>query len=254
VDLGTIIGSKLATSFRIGDLYVTANSVSTAVTNFTDPAIFHSDFGTLENFFLSGSSFRFKYQERYFAVITGHQMSIREAEADQFAITSQDSKTMTTSQSMVFAYNDDLDARLFEFTAPFLAGALGSKLWWPAKEEELFSPTPAAKKVFCVGYPGEANFIEYSELEEELSEFRARPYCVWGEMIEPAMKNRLSFAPTDTSVRSPSGMSGAPVFGIDIVNTEPKCFWAGILANGSMNTFNFIPARQIGQMLEHNKN
>jgi len=248
-DISTIIGSRLATSFKIGDFYVTANGLAESLVAYCDPALFHYQDWPPQNFFLSGSSFRFSYRGRFYAIITAHHMDVHNVDASQFAILNQNSQHMTSSSGMVFADDEDFDLRLFDFTDPFNKGSIGTKNFWRATHDELFQPTPSALRVFCVGYPGEANFINF-----ETNEFSARPFCVWGEMIEPKMRNRLSFIPTKTSLGNVAGLSGSPVFGIRLVETEPVCFWAGIVTNASLNAFNFIPSARIGKMIEFAQN
>lgn len=246
LDFETIIASRTKTAFTIGELIVPANSLSAALVAYVDPAIFHYHSEQPENFFLSGTCFKFRFSERYFAVLSLHQLSNLEVDGDQFALMTRDKKRMVTAEKMTFSDGADFDLLLFEFSEPVKSGSLDQN-WWAAQQRELFEPTPAALRTCCIGYPGERNFIDYDR-----SAYASKPMAIWGNMHEPAMNDRLSFRPLPIDLESPAGMSGSPVFGIRINQDKPECFWAGILTNASAEIFNFIPAARIGEMLAWN--
>ncbi len=246
IDLQTILGSKVNTAFRVNGLWVPASSLSSTMPSYCDPAVFYYDGYTPQNFFISGTAFRLSFQGKKVAVCTAHQMELLEADPNQFAVFTESGKKMVTSSQMIVACDQSIDLRLFDFSEPSKKGMLDDVVWWKAKREELHDPVPAAVKVFCVGYPGDRNLIDY-----EQNFFKRQPTAVWGEMCTPGMSDRLAFKVSGSIVDDPDGMSGSPVFGITVDELQPKCFWAGIVANASSSVFNFVPASQVGAMINH---
>ena len=245
MDLETIIGSKVGTSIRVNSLLIPADSLSNHLLRFSDPALFNT--AGLEKYSLSksGSLTKVKLGVRYFALISYHQIKTPSYDFEQLCIIHSDRKTMFTSHSAVFPNGtqeniEDFDCALFEFTDVVKANKLPETGWYDLGVDLGRKLFPKAIIVCCIGYPGYRNNIDFDKLE-----YPVAPNAVWGHEIESQIKGRLSFRPKPEIDFDPSGMSGAPIFGVELQYNQPVVFFAGILTNASSQTFNFIPITRI---------
>ncbi|KIT17222.1 hypothetical protein jaqu_09530 [Jannaschia aquimarina] len=243
--MDSFTASRLMTSFSVNGLFIPANSLSTAVVSYTDPALFAcEDFGA-GNFFISGSHFRFCIRDRYFAVCTAHQMVNSQASPEQFCIVDGSTRKMLSSHSMLFSQEDELDVRVFEFTDIVKTDSLPRVRWWRCMSEETAYPVQGASKVLSVGYPGERNFVRYTDPPH----LPRTPVAVWGEMCEPRLSGRLAFSAKGMIDRDPAGRSGSPVFGIRVEDGKPICRWVGVIANANHRLYHFIQSHTITSMI-----
>jgi hypothetical protein len=67
------------------------------------------------------------------------------------------------------------------------------------------------------------------------------PNLVWGDQVDPQISDRRSFVPVNPIDYEPNGMSGAPVFGLELRAQQLHLALAGILTNASAKTFNYLP-------------
>jgi hypothetical protein len=246
---------KLATSVKIGDLFVTANSIAPALSNYTQPALFyaHAQADHLGPYGLSigGTAFKIRYRNRYFCLVSAHQLKSPNAlyEHEELCIHSGANNRLLTSHKAIFAADDDelsFDAILYEFTDVVIDERLPSSGWYPINEKEITAGNPKPIRAFAVGFPGIYNSIDYSA-----QSYSFTPYCVWGDETAPMVPERLAFSPNPQVDFDPSGMSGSPVFGLDIDDLIPRVFFAGLLTNASKQIFHFMPRKRLGALFRY---
>ena len=251
----TFFETKLATSFKIGELFVTANSLPHFLSTYTQPALFyaHALEKELEHYRLSmgGTAFKVKFRGRYFCLVSAHQIRSPNSlyDYDELCIHSGATKKLFTSHRAIFSENDEglsFDAILYEFTDLVKDKQLTSYGWYPLSEKETNSINPKPLKCFSVDFPGHHNFIDYSKLH-----YSFQPYCAWGEEVESQIEGRLAFSTKPKLSFDPKGMSGSPVFGVEIDQLNPSVFFAGLLTNASREIFHFLPRKRLGLLFRY---
>lgn len=247
MDLDTIVGSRIHTAIRVGNLFIPANSISETLRAYTEPAIFHSK-GQERQYSLSisGSLTKIRIGERFFGLITQHQISSGNYEFDQLCIANIDSETVSTSSAVVTG-SPDFDCLLFEFTKPVIAGKLQRIGWYDLTSELNVERLPKPKLICTVGYPGHRNYIDYSKKPH----LGMAPNIVWGMEARSSISKRLAFTPEHVVDFKPNGMSGSPVFGCCLEVSDSNVFFAGILTNASKRKFHFLSRSRIRFMLNH---
>ncbi|MEQ9243643.1 hypothetical protein [Roseovarius indicus] len=249
-ELRTIIGSRVLTSLRINGVYVPANSLTSVLQSYTAPALFHSDGFGKYHLSKSGSLFKVKTQGRYFCLVSAHQVLAPSAGYDheQLCLHNPTSGKVVTSHRVIFP-NDDpgfgYDVLLYEFTECVEAKKLYATDWFKIGRKQFSEAVPKPSKAVSIGYPSFRNTFDYEE-----SKYAIGPNAVWGEEVEPKVNGRLAFAPMPEISFDPSGMSGAPVFGIYLNELEPALFFAGLLTNASPKVFNFISRTRLAHVIE----
>jgi hypothetical protein len=247
--LDTIIDMRLATSFRIGSLYVPANSVEVFLHRFIDPALFYNDPAFGFEFSKSGSLTKVKFKGRYFALLTFHQVNLGRYALDQLFVKDRRRKMMFTS-SLVFHENfkepdhEKFDFLAFEFTESVLSNDLPNDDWYDLDWDADFGGLAQAEKVICIGYPSDFNSIEFGT-----AKYEAKAVSVFGTPKKSAISRRLSFVPDRKPKYGPSGMSGGGVFAVAFINNEPRVAFAGILTEATKEMFNLLSSREIRKIL-----
>lgn len=251
MDLGTVIGNKVATAISVNGLLVPANSIEKHLCSFADPALFHSEGFGKYHLSRAGSLTRLKQSSRYFALLTGHQLSSQNLNYDfkQLVIHNHETANLVTSEKAVFQIEDeefehDYDCVLFEFTDPVQKGALSKYGWYDLTQEINERILPKPSLVIALGYPGYRNTIDY-----ETPLYSLAPNSVSGRESVSSLNWRLAFDPDPKINFDPEGMSGGPVFGIDIKQLDPEAFFAGIITNASMNKFHFLSRGRIASFI-----
>ncbi len=246
----SIIESKLRTSVKINDFYVTANSITEALVSYTDPALFHTEGMGEFHLSKSGSLFRIVCENRYFALVCAHQVQGKSSgyDHDQICLHNRNGR-VTTSHAAYFAEeNSDFhyDAILYEFTDIVVRGNLPNNIWFRVNRSELKKDCPKPELVFAIGYPGYRNAVDY-----EKSQYQMAPNAVSGVESLPSVADRLAFRPKPKITFDPSGMSGSPAFGLWIPNEQPEIYFAGLLTEASRELFHFLPRNRLLQLIDH---
>lgn len=249
MDLGTVLGSKLATAVRINQLLVPANSITRHLLRYTDPALFHSKGFGKYNMTKAGSLTRLKQSSRYFALITHHQLSTQNYEYDQLTIHNPETQRLVNSEMAIFELESEkseynFDCVLFEFTKPVKAGMLSEHGWYDLTQELTEEKLSKPSGVIAIGYPSHRNEIDY-----ETDQYSMAPNSVFGYESTSSLEYRLAFDPEPEIEFDPQGMSGGPVFGISIENLEPEVFFAGIITNASRKKFHFLSRNRISSLI-----
>ncbi len=249
MDIDTIFGTKLHTSVLVNGLYVPAKILAQTLQLYTDPALFHTEEMGPYNLSKSGSLLRVKCNGRYFALMSAHQVIGAKSNYNYEQLCLHDNNgKLYTSHSAIYPVDDldfEFDALLFEFTEVVEAGNLQSSIWLDVKLDELSQICPKTMRTLCIGYPGHRNNIDY-----EKNRYSVAPNAIWGEETTPCIGGNLAFNPSPPLSYEPSGMSGAPVFGIWIEEHVPKIYFAGIVSTASKHKFHFIPRREILSLFE----
>jgi hypothetical protein len=189
----------------------------------------------------AGSLFRARYRDRYFALVSAHQIRFDKYGYEQLCLINDARKTLVSSHRAIFpsgpdADESDFDCMLFEFTDVVASGALSRHNWYDLTEEMEWDQTPKPSLVCAIGYPGYRNHIYYENWCYGVS-----PNIVWGKECLPKIGDRLAFSPNPEISFEPKGMSGGPVFCIRLNASDPEAFFAGILTNASKSLFHFLP-------------
>ena len=249
--LDTILGSKLNTSIDMNGLFVPANSLSDYLQRFTDPALYHAH--DLDEFQLSksGSLFRIKYRERYFAITSHHQSKRGGYQYDELVLIGKERNWYYTGHKAIFPVEEqeseyEFDCLIYEFTDLVEAEKLSSSNWFSVNEISATRTTPKPLIVCTIGYPSHRNNIDYSQKSYPIG-----PNAVWGTEAKSNIRNRLAFTPKPTIDFEPSGMSGAPVFAVERDGELLFGFCAGILTEATRKKFNFIPLNKLKRALDH---
>ncbi|WP_299738506.1 hypothetical protein [uncultured Roseobacter sp.] len=249
--LSTIIGSRISTAVEVNKLLVPASSIVEHLRGYCEPALFHTDgFGEF-HLSKSGSAFRAKYKGRYFLFCTAHQMKKQRFDHDQLCLLTGDETKIISSHRAIFSEGtadekDDFDCNLYEFTEVVENGKLSKSCWYDLCGEMANRPVQKPALVCTIGFPGYRNEIDYTNFHYGVS-----PNAVWGKEEEPSVKGRLAFKPNPRIDFSPDGMSGGPVFGIELRDDKPKAFFAGLLTEATKEKFHFIARSRMFRLIDH---
>jgi hypothetical protein len=245
IGLETIIGSRITTSVSAGGLFIPANSLSHYLQRFSDPGLYHAH--SLENYQLSksGSLVRVSYKGRYFAITSHHQSKRAGYEYDELVMVNRNRDRYFSGHRAIFPIESDdeeysFDCLIYEFSDLVKSGKLPKDNWYQILEKSANYPTPKPIVICTIGYPGHRNNIDY-----ENSVYPIGPNAVWGSEVESRIKGRLSFEPISLIDFDPVGMSGSPVFALNMEEGLLELFLAGILTEASRQTFNFLPLNRI---------
>ncbi|MFK7940142.1 MAG: hypothetical protein AB8B82_12230 [Roseovarius sp.] len=248
IDLATILGSRINTSALINDLYIPANSIAERLQSFSEPALFHTNGMGQYHLSKSGSLTKIKAANRYFALITQHQLKAADYEYEQLCIFGSSPGRLVTSQSAIFSTDEaeqtDFDCVIFEFTEGVQSGLIDSGGWYNLGLELSDEYTPKPLIVCAIGYPGYRNNFDYENYVYPVS-----PNAIWGNECNTKVHARLAFEPHSPVDYDPIGMSGCPVFGIKLAENSVEVFLAGILTNASNKILHFLPRKRITSAL-----
>ncbi|NVO55756.1 hypothetical protein HW561_08135 [Rhodobacteraceae bacterium B1Z28] len=249
--LKTILGSRIATSADINGLFVPANSLSEHLKSYSEPAVFAADDCGRYNMGLGGSTAKVKIGERYFALLSMHQIKKGLFDFEQISLFNYETNKMATAQKAIFPIQsneiaDSIDCVLCEFTEPVLSGNLSRNGWYDVETDLTFDATRSAILVFAIGYPSNRNEIDYYSFQFSIS-----PNAVIGTETVPCVSDRLSFKPINSLEYDPKGMSGSPVFGVHLSDAYLKVFMAGIVTEASKDQFHFLPLVRLRRFFNH---
>ena len=247
--LDTILGRKLLTSIDFNGLMVPANSILGAIKTHCEPALFHTgDEADLYSISKSGTLFKVKFKGRYFAISSRHQVLDQGYDHENLVLHNYFRKRLLTSHRAVFPegsefQKEDFDALLHEFTEVVRSGELPSLGWYDLTREINRDSIGEIKLAFAVGYPGAFNFIDY-----EKPAYQAVAKGIVGTPTKSGISGRLAFDPVEPVDFDPSGMSGGPVFGLELDRDGYRASFAGILTNASQIRFNFLSINRLKRM------
>jgi hypothetical protein len=250
MDLETILGSIVNTSLRIGDLFVPARITTSFLHKFVDPALIYTNLDYPYEFTKSGSITKVKYRDRYFALISEHQITKGQYSPDDLIVLNPYNRLLCTSGAYYYQKTDEpgavhQDLLIFEFTEPVKSGDLPSHFWYNIDKNKPFYKKPMPARLICIGYPSEVNNIDF-----DTPRYDAKAVAVSGTPVRSSLRQRISFVPDDAPIYDPQGMSGGGVFALSVQNFEPHVFFAGLLTNASVERFNFISATRICAALD----
>jgi len=238
--MDTLIARKLGTSVSDNGLLIPVDSLGRHLRRYTFPAIFHTDLDGEMILTKGGSLAKVKTNGRFFGITAYHVISENNYELTQLCLPQIRPMHFVTSHAARFpisgAAKDQFDFICFEFTEPVKEGLLDKNDWYDATYDLSRSNDVEAILVACLGYPSHRNSIQYDE-----KTYPVAPNLVWGDQIDSRISDRRSFAPINPIGYEPSGMSGAPVFGLELRGQNLHLALAGILTNASSTTFNYLP-------------
>ncbi|SDZ14102.1 hypothetical protein SAMN05444004_106196 [Jannaschia faecimaris] len=245
----TLLDSKLNTSVLIGNVIVPANSVTQSLRPFAEPALYHTAGFELNNFSLGGTLTKLKLRDRYFGLLTCHQIHKANFNYAMISVINEENRSFCTAMRAVFPANehsvDELDAVLCEFTDPVSTGSLSSHGWFDLRNDYAQPHTPEPLAVVAIGYPGHRNAIDY-----ENEGYAAGPNAVLGTESMPSISGRLSFEPVSPLDYDPNGFSGGPVFGLKETPNGLQAFFAGLVTEASRSKFHFISLQKLRPLIE----
>lgn len=240
----TLLERKIGTSVSDNGLIVPIDSLGEHIRRYSFPAIFHSSIQDEAILTKGGSLAKVRTDNRYFAITAYHVISNNNYDLTQLCLPEITPGRFVSSHAARFpasrAAEDDYDFVTFEFTDPVNEGLLSRSDWFDVTYDLNRSADFDAMLMVCLGYPSHRNFIQY---DEKL--YPVTPNAVWGEQIEPMIHHRRSFAPINPVAYDPIGMSGAPVFGLELREAHLHLALTGILTNASSRTFNYLPISSI---------
>ena len=251
IDVETLWGRKINTAARVNSLYVPADSLNFRLLHFTDPGLFfheeHSDYGLSK----SGSFTKVRIGDRFFVMATSHQLETDPIPYDFINVVLHDTEGghLTTSSSatyQVVGTGERLDIIIFDFTEPVENGSLSSHHWYDLSQEIIEGKDPDFLAAFCFGYPSDTNTIDYETLS-----YRSSGLVVFGEPTTSSLANRMAIHPKHGVDRPMAGMSGGPVFGVQLNDFSANVVFAGIITNASSKKVNFLPISSISKFLIH---
>ncbi|MFZ1661965.1 MAG: hypothetical protein WAT77_08390 [Paracoccaceae bacterium] len=186
-----------------------------------------------------------KYRERFFAMASLHQFSKQRFHYNQLVIGSQMRSSLVTSEEAVFPigsveHQEDFDCVRLEFSTLVANNLLSKHLWFDLSKSAVTEPQADPVLCVCIGYPGHRNFIDYDQMS-----YAVAPNAVWGEATPSALNGRKAFIPIGELDYEPDGMSGAPVFRLDLEGTSLCLNFAGVLTEATSSMFNYISIDRI---------
>lgn len=251
MDFETILGSKVLTSVDFNGLIVPANSLPGVIEKYCEPALFYSENMGEDFLTKSGSLFKIKYKRRYFAICSRHQVLGQFYDHENLVIHNHDSRRFLTAHRAIFAEGgdseaEDFDALLYEYTDVVQQGRLKNIYWYDLTSEIGRDSIGETKLAFTIGYPGEFNSIDH-----ETSHYHVVPRSVFGNPVKSRIAGRLAFKPIAPIRFEPAGMSGGPVFGLELDSDGYRARLVGILTNASKERFNFISINRMKWMFRN---
>lgn len=240
----TILGRKITTSVVDNSLVVPATSLGPHLRRYTFPAIFQSELNGETILTKGGSLAKVKADGRFFAITAYHVISENNYKLTQLCLPQLRPNYFVTSHAVRLPASkealDQFDFVCFEFTEPVNEGLLDASDWFDATYDLNRTTDVEAVMVGCIGYPSHRNSIQYEERT-----YAVAPDLVWGDQKSSSIADRRSFSPVSPIDYEPSGMSGAPVFGLELRGRHLHLALAGILTNASSVTFNYLPIKSI---------
>jgi hypothetical protein len=242
--MDTLMGRKLGTSVVDNGLVIPADAIGQHLRRYTFPAIFQTNLDGKFILTKSGSLAKVKTNGRYFGITAHHVISANNYELTQLCLPQIRPNQFVTSQAARFPASDtakdQFDFICFEFTEPVNEGLINRNDWFDVSFDLSRTTEVEAIIVACLGYPSHRNSINYDE-----STYAIAPNLVWGDHVDSRIPNRKSFTPVNPISYEPIGMSGAPVFGLELRGQHLHLALAGILTNASPITFNYLPISNI---------
>lgn len=244
-EIPTFLETKIATSIKVGRIFVLANFLAEHLKSYTAPALFHNEDYRPYHLTKGGSISLLKYKKRNFALASYHQFLKGNYQFDQLCISNPTRSTLLTPHTVFFPdgspdQKEDYDCVLLEYTETVQNGLLPNNIWFDFENSEREEPKYKPVALLCIGYPSHRNYVNY-----DLMSYAVAPNVVWGTQEQSDMSGRRSFTPLNTLDFEPSGMSGAPVFRIDRSGSEFSLNFAGILTEATSQRFNYFSIDRI---------
>jgi len=235
----TFLERTLSTSISDNGLILPPNALGEHIKRYSFPALFQT---TLDNELLlskGGSVTKVKRGGRLFVVTAYHVVAKSNYELTQLCLPQIAPHRFVTSHGARFPVTHDaqeeFDFIAFEFTEAVEAGLLAKSDWFDASADLARTTDIEAILIGCVGYPSHRNNISYDEMTYAIG-----PNLFWGNQVNSVIDGRGCFKPLNPISYEPFGMSGAPVFGLELRGTHLFLALVGILTNASSTTFNWL--------------
>lgn len=225
----TTIEQLLATSIRLNRLLVPVAAAESTLARYTHQLVAYND----DNDFpvsLVGSSIAVQYRERYLVLCTRHQL--RGWCLESISLIPPNSHHVVTSGGVRhFEGVNDTDFHdlvAFDFTEPCLAGALPQEHFFNLAEFPPDAPSDHIVCLICSGYPTENQIYDVQDARR-IGQARRVIICGLDGPNQPSDDALMRIRPLDRLDFDPDGMSGGPAFVVQIVEQEPRAYFAGIM-------------------------
>ena len=236
----TLIESLCTTSIDCFGTWIPIDHLSKFVINYAEPFVLHNagndDFPVSRR----GSALRARLGNRYFLILTEHQMVSYPHEAA--VVVNSTTKSIVTSNGSTVSKVDQhgepvIDIRLFDFTDAVRAEAISKNSWLDlSKVRNINSMDSKRELQLTAGYPHLDRSIDYDRRDISVA-----PRVAYGRPLGETLRAREGFEVNPSLEYDPDGFSGAPVFSV----VEQRSDWFltldGIVTNASRSRFNYVP-------------
>jgi hypothetical protein len=201
---------------------------------------------------LTASCLAVKYREKFFALCTRHQT--KDWDLKNISLISKDGKFSITSGGASYfeglCENESHDIVALNFTDPCKAKIELQERFFNLSE---FPPEVWSNKVLLFvasGYPYCDQNYDLAN-GRKLDSVRRTVVCDLHPAQQTSDLSLLRLKPHEPLAFDPNGMSGGPAFVVQLVNEEPRAYFAGIITRAGTNDIYIVRSGYIRTFLDH---
>jgi hypothetical protein len=245
-----LLETLISHSVWLNQLLIPIKSVESTVARYTHSLIAINDDDTFP-ISLVGSSVAVKYRGRYLVLCTRHQL--KDWDLERIALLTKDGKHAITSGGVrhfeKLNETDFHDLAAFDFTSPCRELSFFSEYFFDMKELPPDAPSDQIVCLIASGYPfGDQNFD--LENERQLGQAKRIVLCTPDGPKQPKDEALMRLRALDRLSFDPDGMSGGGVFVVQMVDREPRAYFAGTIARAGPEHFHMVKAPFVRRFID----
>ncbi|WP_144430601.1 hypothetical protein [Jannaschia donghaensis] len=199
----------------------------------------------------SGSGFRIKRNDRYFAITSRHQ--VREYDPLNFILPSACKEFSVSPDRIILPSRDGRslsseDYLIYEYTNAVKSGLIDASRFYDVSEQSSAAKIRAPNLLLGLGFADNINRVEYGR-----TTYFPQTNFLFGFPVLPKINELLSFRLENPSPFEPRGMSGGPVFALFEKERFHDILPIGIITNASKVIINYFPLPFILENIERHK-
>ena len=246
-----LLAELMDTSVQVGQVLIPARSVESFLGGFAQHLVVwnHDEVFKIS---LIGSCSPVKYRERYFVLCTKHQ--IDGVNPPDLCLLRSDGSSAVTSNGVRYwslpEYSKDTDAYdlvILDFTEACEAEADLRSLFFAFDSVPPNTTNEQVVALVGAGYPSSEQVYEIHENNHLGSVRRVFLLKPDGQPIDDAVLRGRTYAPTEFAA---DGLSGGPVFVVQLLGQVATAYFAGIIQRGGGGYIHFLKSGLIKRALD----
>ena len=234
---------------QLNGILIPAKSVESALCHYTQLLTVANDDETY-SIGLMGSATGIFYRNHYLLLCTRHQLKILEGRPyEQVGLLDKDGKYFCSAGG-IRHYVDDVnefdlhDLVVFDFTAPCLARPNMRERFFPFANAPPEIRSDRIIAFIASGYPSKEQDYGLTENERRLGLTRAQIICQCAPSEDQLEEDPtlLRLVPMEPLRFNPNGISGGATFVLQIVDSIPQAFFAGMIVRAGLNDLYILKA------------